>query len=106
MPVAPHENPRIILAADHSMLRDGLVSIRTVTGLDVVDQAVHGREAVRLAETLVPDVAVLDISMPVLNGIDAARQIIKVSPKTKILILTLYTEDRYVLASLRPGVAG
>jgi len=106
MPVAPHENPRIILADDHAMLRDGLISILTESGLDVVGQAVDGREAVRLAETLVPDVAVLDISMPVLNGIDAARQIIKASPKTKILILTMYTEDRYVLASLRAGVAG
>src|SRR5215470_475451 len=106
MPVAPHENPRIILADDHAMLRDGLISILTENGLDVVGQAADGREAVRLAQTLVPDVAVLDISMPVLNGIDAARQIIKDSPTTKILILTMYAEDRYVLASLRAGVAG
>ena len=106
MPIAAHEKPRLILADDHAMLRDGLCSILTEHGFDVVGQAADGHEAVRLVQTLAPDVAVLDISMPVLNGIDAARHIIKDCPNTRILILTMYTEDRYVLASLRAGISG
>jgi len=100
------EVPRLILADDHEILRDGLRGILKDSGFDVVGEASDGHEAVKLGQTLMPDVAVLDISMPVLNGIDAARQILKNSPTTKILILTMYTEDRYVLASLRAGISG
>jgi len=96
----------LILADDHAMLRDGLRAILNEAGFEVVGDACDGREAVRLAETLAPDLAVLDISMPLLNGIDAGREILKNSPKTKIIILTMYTEDRYVLSSLRAGVSG
>lgn len=106
MPSVSHEVPRLILADDHAILRDALRAILGEHGLDVVGEASDGHEAVRLAQTLAPDVAVLDISMPTLNGIDAARQIVKCSPSTRILILTMYSEDRYVLASLRAGVAG
>src|SRR5215470_3539130 len=106
MPQTAQEAPRLILADDHAMLRDGLRAILGEHGLDVVGEASDGHEAVRLAQTLSPDVAVLDISMPMLNGIDAARQILKNSPNTKVLILTMYAEDRYVLASLRAGIAG
>jgi len=100
------EVPRLILADDHAMLREGLRAILKEAGFDVVGEASNGQEAVRLSQTLAPDVAVLDISMPLLNGIDAARQILKSSPATKILILTMYTDDRYVLASLRAGISG
>ena len=106
MATAIRDIPRLILADDHAILRDGLSAILAEHGFDVAGQAVDGHEAVQLAQTLCPDVAVLDISMPILNGIDAARQILKDSPKTKILILTMYTEDRYVLASLRAGISG
>jgi two-component system, NarL family, response regulator NreC len=106
MPPATHNVPRLILADDHAIVRDGLSAILRENDFEVVGEAANGHEAVRLAQTLAPDVAVLDISMPVLNGIDAARQILKNSPDTKILILTMYTEDRYALASLRAGIAG
>jgi two-component system, NarL family, response regulator NreC len=106
MPQACHEVPRLLLADDHVILRDGLRAILKEEGYEVVAEASDGREAVRMGQTLAPDVAVLDISMPLLNGIDAAREILKSSPKTKIIILTMYTDDRYVLASLRAGVAG
>jgi two-component system response regulator NreC len=100
------EVPRLLLADDHAILRDGLNTILTDHGFEVIGEAADGREAVQLAQELTPDLAVLDISMPLLNGIDAARQILKCSPATRILILTMYTDDRYVLDSLRAGVAG
>jgi DNA-binding NarL/FixJ family response regulator len=65
-----------------------------------------GREAVRLAEKLKPDVAVLDIAMPLLNGIDAAREIRRVSPRTKTTLLTVHEENQYVVEALRAGVTG
>jgi two-component system, NarL family, response regulator NreC len=103
---ATHELPRLLLADDHAMLRDGLRAILNDEGFEVVAEASDGREAVKLGQSIGADVAILDISMPLLNGIDAAREILKSSPKTKIIILTMYTDDRYVLASLRAGIAG
>jgi DNA-binding NarL/FixJ family response regulator len=97
---------RLLLADDHAMMRDGLRSILTEEGFEVVGEASDGREAVKLGQSLGADIAVLDISMPLLNGIDAAREILKNSPKTKIIILTMHTDDRYILASLRAGIAG
>lgn len=97
---------RVLLADDHAMVRDGLKAILKEAGFDVVGEASDGREAIRLSEKLGPDVAVLDIAMPLLNGIDAAREIGKLCPNTKIVLLTMYTEDRYVLASLRAGISG
>ena len=100
------ESPRLLLADDHVMMRDGLRTILNEEGFKVVGEASDGLEAVRLGQSLEADVAILDISMPFLNGIDAAREILRSSPKTKIIILTMYTDDRYVLASLRAGISG
>jgi two-component system, NarL family, response regulator NreC len=104
--LACQEVPRLLLADDHAIVRDGLKAILEDEGFQVVGEASDGREAIRLGQELGPDVAVLDISMPLLNGIDAAREILKASPRTKILLLTMYTEDRYVLGSLRAGIMG
>jgi DNA-binding NarL/FixJ family response regulator len=100
------KSPRLLLADDHIMMRDGLRTILNEEGFNVVGEASDGIEAVQLGESLKVDVAILDISMPLLNGIAAAREIRKSSPNTKIIILTMYTDDRYVLASLRAGIAG
>ena len=97
---------RILLADDHTIVRQGLRAILEREGYEVVAEASDGREAISLAEKLRPDVAVLDISMPLLNGIDAAREVTKISPRTKTVLLTMYTEDHYVLESLRAGVTG
>jgi len=103
---ASHEVPRLLLADDHAMLRDGLRAVLSDEGFEVVAEASDGREAVSLAKSSGADVAVLDVSMPLLNGVEAAREILKNSPRTKIIILTMYSEDRYVFACLRAGISG
>jgi len=100
------EGLRVVVADDHAILRDGLKAILKDEKIDVVGEVSNGLQAIKACERLSPDVVVLDISMPFLNGIDAAREIRKVSPNTKILILTVHTEERYVLAALRAGVSG
>jgi len=97
---------RVLLAEDHAVVRQGLVALLDSERFEIVGQAEDGLVAVELAQKLKPDVAVLDVAMPRLNGLDAARQIHKVAPQTKTLLLTMYTEDHYVLEALRAGVKG
>jgi len=97
---------RVLLAEDHAVVRQGLVALLDSERFDIVGQAEDGLVAVELAQKLKPDVAVLDVAMPRLNGLDAARQIAKIAPQTKTLLLTMYTEDHYVLEALRAGVKG
>ena len=75
-------------------------------GFTIVGEASDGREAVRLAQELRPDIALLDLTMPTLNGIDAGRAILQALPKTKVVLLTMYAEDHYVLGALRAGIKG
>lgn len=96
----------IVLADDHAVVRQGLRALLEREGFEVVAEAGDGQEAVRLVEKLRPRVAVLDVAMPILNGIDAAREIKKVSPQTGTILLTMLTDDHYVLESLRAGVQG
>ncbi|MGH7432454.1 MAG: response regulator [Candidatus Methylomirabilales bacterium] len=97
---------RIILADDHLIVRQGLKALLEREGFDVAAEASDGLEAVRLARDLQPDVALLDIGMPLLNGLDAAREVLKGSPRTKAILLTMHAEDHYVLEALRAGVTG
>lgn len=97
---------RVLLADDHVIVRQGLHALLTREGIEVVGEAADGREAVGMVEQLRPDVAVLDLAMPSLNGLDAAAEILKASPKTRVILLTMYREDHYVLAALRVGVKG
>jgi DNA-binding NarL/FixJ family response regulator len=97
---------RILLADDHPMFRQGLKSLLEREGFQVVGEASDGHEAVRLARRLDPTVAVLDISMPLLNGIDAAREIHRRAPKTQVVLLTMFEEDAFALEALRAGVRG
>ena len=97
---------RVLLADDHEMFLEGLQALLEREGMVVVGAALDGREAVRLAVNLKPDVVVLDMTMPTLNGLDAAREIRKVLPATRLIMLTRHTEEQYVVDGLRIGVNG
>jgi two-component system, NarL family, response regulator NreC len=95
---------RILLADDHIVMRSGLrMVLEKQADLEVVGEADDGRQAVTLAERLQPDVAVIDVSMPNLNGIDAAKQITAKNPKLAIVILSMNSDETYVLRSLKSG---
>ncbi|MBI3494101.1 MAG: response regulator transcription factor [Acidobacteria bacterium] len=96
----------VLLADDHTVVREGLRGLLEREGMNVAGEASNGQEAVKAAAATQPDVAILDVTMPALNGLDAAREIVKVSPRTKCLMLTMHDEDRYVLEALRAGVKG
>jgi DNA-binding NarL/FixJ family response regulator len=98
--------PRILLADDHLIVRQGLRALLERDGLEVIGEAADGHAAVRLAGDLHPDVAILDFAMPLLNGLDAAKEIRRRSPKTRTILLTVHTEDHYVLEALQAGVSG
>ena len=97
----------VLIAEDHTVVREGLRALLTAEDdIEVVGEARSGREAVQLIETLLPDVVVMDIAMPLLNGVEATRQILKIVPSTKILILSAHSEDEYVEQVTEAGAAG
>jgi len=97
---------RILLVDDHVLVREGIKGTLESSGLNVVGEASDGREAVRLARDLRPDIAVFDIGMPGLNGVDAARVALGDSPHLPVILLTVHTEEAYVAEALRAGVRG
>jgi DNA-binding NarL/FixJ family response regulator len=97
---------RVLLADDHLIVRQGLKSLLEREGMQVIGEASQGSEVLRLALTLQPDVAILDVAMPRMNGLDAALEVKQVSPKTKTILLTRHDENQYVTAALRAGVRG
>ena len=97
---------RILLAEDHVMVRQGLRVLLEQAGMVVIGEASDGPEALRLAHTHQPEVAVLDIAMPHLNGLETARRLREAVPQTKIIVLTMHTEEPYVLEALQAGAVG
>jgi RNA polymerase sigma factor (sigma-70 family) len=98
---------RILLADDHTVVRQGLRKIlEERSDWTVVAEAGNGRDAVNQAEELKPDVAVLDVTMPLLNGIEATRQILERSPATHVLVLTMHADEPYVNQVLKAGATG
>lgn len=98
---------RVLLADDHAIVRDGLRALLDESAdIEVVDQTVDGLETVRKALELKPDVVVMDIAMPHLNGIEATRRILKSNPETRVLILSQYEHSEYVLDAVEAGASG
>jgi DNA-binding NarL/FixJ family response regulator len=97
--------PRILIGDDHALMLDGLSQLLE-TECELVGTADNGVDLVAKAESLKPDVALVDISMPGLNGLDAARQIMEKSPNSKVLIVTMHSSETYVREALRAGVSG
>jgi two-component system response regulator NreC len=96
----------VLLADDHLIVCQSLRAILEREGFQVVGEARDGHQAVRLARARRPDAAVLDVSMPLLNGLDAAREIQKSCPRTRTILLTVHAEEPYVLQALHAGVRG
>ncbi len=98
---------RVIIAEDHAVVREGTRElIDREPDIEVVGEATNGAEAVELADRLLPDVAILDISMPVMTGIEATERIKAAHPSTAVLVLTAYDDDPYIFALLKSGAAG
>jgi DNA-binding NarL/FixJ family response regulator len=98
---------RLLIADDHTIVRQGLARLlEDQPGFQVVGEAYDGRMAIEKAAALKPDVVVLDIGMPLLNGIEAARRIRKLLPQTRILILSMYSQEHYVHELLETGISG
>lgn len=97
----------ILLAEDHRVVREGIRALLSLEGsFEVIAEAEDGHAAVSLAEELHPDVILMDIAMPLLNGLEATRQIITLNPQAKILILTAHTDDAYVDGAIEAGASG
>ena len=98
---------RILLADDHTVVRQGLRKLlEERSDWEVIAEAGDGREAVRLAEQHKPDVAILDVAMPLLNGIEATRQIARRVPSTRVLVLSMHADEAYVTQILQAGATG
>lgn len=98
---------RIVIADDHKLMREGLSSLLGQhENMEVIGQATNGREAVQLAEREKADVVVMDVSMPDLNGIDATRQIVSRSPKTRVIALSMHSDRQFVAEMFRAGARG
>ena len=97
-------NTRVMIVDDHKMFRDGLRGlINAEPGMEVVGEAVDGREAIEMARKVSPDVVVMDISMPGMNGIEAMRHVINNSPKVKVIMLSMYSSGPLVQSVLAAG---
>jgi len=98
---------RVLVADDHAIVRDGICALLALTGdIEVVGMAANGREALEMVSKLRPDIAVMDIVMPLMDGLEATRRIRKEFPGTKVIILTQYEDREYVLAVIEAGASG
>jgi DNA-binding NarL/FixJ family response regulator len=97
---------RVVIADDHAVMREGLAALLAGAGIEVIGTAGNGREAVRIARELTPDVVVMDISMPELNGVEAAREIRVRAPSVRIVMLSMHANREHVHQALAAGAEG
>ena len=98
---------RVLIADDHLLLRQGIRKVLELEpDFEVVDEAINGQEALSKTLILEPDILLLDLNMPMLNGVEVARQLKSAKAKTKIIVLTMHDDDNYVIELLRSGAAG
>jgi len=97
---------RVVLADDHALVRQALRTFLEREGFEVVAEASDGQEVMRVVPKLQPDIAIVDISMPLLNGLAATHELKRSSPRTKVVVVTQHDEDQYVVESIRAGVRG
>lgn len=98
---------RVLVVDDHTIVRDGIRALLAlVADIEVVGEAANGREALEKTRELTPDVVLMDIAMPIMNGLEATRRIHKEFPKTKVLVLTQYDEDEYIFSIIEAGAQG
>ena len=101
------QNLRILIVDDHAVIRRGLHALlRTQAGWEVVGEAANGPDAVKKVNQIKPDVVVMDITMPVMNGLDATRLIMETTPQTKVLIFTMHDSEELVQSALEVGARG
>jgi two-component system response regulator NreC len=98
---------RVLLAEDHTIVRKGLRSLLTAEAdIEIVGEAEDGQQTIELVQHLLPDVVLMDITMPILNGLEATRQIKKLFPQVKVLVLTVHSSEEYIFQILRAGASG
>ncbi|HUE76144.1 MAG TPA: response regulator transcription factor [Chloroflexota bacterium] len=102
-----NDRARIMIADDHDLARAGLKSMLSGEhGLDIVGEATNGEEAVRLCRELRPDLILMDVRMPIMDGLAATREIKKISPRTTVVIVTMHEDENYLFEALKAGAAG
>jgi len=97
---------RLLLADDHRMFREGLAAVLPPARFEIVDQVEDGQAAVRSARRLQPDMALLDIGMPLLNGVEATREVLRAAPRCRPVIVSMHCDAQYIGAALRAGARG
>ncbi|RLE34314.1 DNA-binding response regulator [Candidatus Acetothermia bacterium] len=97
---------RVVLGDDHALVREGIRALLVSSGIEVAGEAGDGRALVRLVRKVHPDVALVDVAMPILNGIEAIRRMRRVSPDTRVIVLSMYADEGYISQAARAGASG